>query len=63
MVHLPSQPLGTIDPLFERVVLETAALTFGLAGIRLSRNAASPGRPRPSVNSKRSSAGTPPDGQ
>src|SRR5215211_6394735 len=32
MVDLPSQPLADIDPEFQRVALETAELTFALAG-------------------------------
>src|SRR5215210_8852232 len=32
MVDLPSQPLGTIDPEFEKIALETGELTYGLSG-------------------------------
>jgi 4-carboxymuconolactone decarboxylase len=32
MVDLPSQPLADIDPAFQQIALETAALTFGLPG-------------------------------
>jgi alkylhydroperoxidase/carboxymuconolactone decarboxylase family protein YurZ len=33
MVDLPSQPLADIDPAFQQIALETAALTFGLPGL------------------------------
>src|SRR5919107_3532753 len=32
MVELPSQPLGAIDPEFEKIALETGELTYGLSG-------------------------------
>lgn len=32
MVELPSQPLGDIDPEFEKIALETGELTYGLSG-------------------------------
>ena len=32
MVELPSQPLGNIDPEFEKIALETGELTYGLSG-------------------------------
>lgn len=32
MVDLPSQPLADVDPAFQQIALETAALTFGLPG-------------------------------
>src|SRR5829696_8270564 len=32
MVELPSQPLGDIDPEFEKIALETGELTYGLPG-------------------------------
>ena len=32
MVDLPSQPLGAIDPEFEKIALETGELTYGLSG-------------------------------
>jgi 4-carboxymuconolactone decarboxylase len=33
MVELPSQPLGDIDPEFEKIALETGGLTYSLSGI------------------------------
>ena len=32
MVELPSQPLGDIDPEFEKIALETGGLTYSLSG-------------------------------
>src|SRR5829696_10110800 len=32
MVDLPSQPLGDIDPEFQKIALETGELTYGLSG-------------------------------
>jgi len=32
MVDLPSQPLGDIDPEFQKIALETGGLTYGLSG-------------------------------
>jgi 4-carboxymuconolactone decarboxylase len=32
MVDLPSQPLGDIDPEFQKIALETGGLTYGLPG-------------------------------
>ena len=32
MVDLPSQPLGNIDPGFQKIALETGELTYGLSG-------------------------------
>ena len=32
MVELPSQPLGDIDPEFQKIALETGELTYGLSG-------------------------------
>ncbi len=32
MVDLPSQPLGDIDPEFEKIALETGELTYSLSG-------------------------------
>jgi len=32
MVYLPSQPLGDIDPEFQKIALETGGLTYGLEG-------------------------------
>src|SRR5215217_6708787 len=32
MVDLPSQPLGNIDPEFQKIALETGELTYGLSG-------------------------------
>jgi 4-carboxymuconolactone decarboxylase len=32
MVDLPSQPLGDIDPEFQKIALETMELTYGLSG-------------------------------
>jgi 4-carboxymuconolactone decarboxylase len=32
MVDLPSQPLGDIDPEFQKIALETGALTYSLSG-------------------------------
>ena len=32
MVDLPSQPLGDIDPEFQKMALETGGLTYGLRG-------------------------------
>src|SRR5919206_4763368 len=32
MVELPSQPLGDIDPEFQKIALETGEWTYGLSG-------------------------------
>jgi hypothetical protein len=34
MVDLPSQPLGDMDPKFQKIALETGELTYGLPGTR-----------------------------
>ena len=31
MVDLPSQPLGDIDPEFQKIALETGEMTYGLS--------------------------------